>query len=230
MRDFDTPLTYGLGNRSATEDQVADGYAAEPTLVYRSYTNLVDDIAHDSIAPAITTLLYDPEHWPDTPLREQQHPLVYMKRFAQLAHARGYGVILAPGRDLMGVRGSACGASNGETYDHAYIRCDLPSAAKEANLYVVQAQADERDSAAYVSFVRRAAYEARAANPGVRLVAGLSTATADWTASLSDLRAAATAIEPVVAGYDFTIHSRNERELQTAVQLLRSLENGSAPG
>lgn len=218
-RLFDSAAAYATGNRQGTQDQVPSGYDSQATLPYRSYAALAADLKARAIDPRITVLLYDPENWSDTPLVERQHPLTYMKQFVSLAHAHGYRAVLAPGRDLMGVKGADCSQSRGETYAAAYLRCKLASVAADG--FEIQAQADEFSPVAYASFVRAAAAQAFAADPRAAVFAGLSTSPATGTATATQLSAAAAAVRGSVTGYYLTIQAADPAQLQTAIDFLR---------
>src|SRR5207247_2570763 len=94
-----------------------------------------------AISPNYKWGQYDVEMWAQTPVNEQQNPALYMKLFAQLAHANGYGVIEVPARDLAQVPGSACPQLPGENLDRWFVRCNMAGAAAAyADIFVLQAQ------------------------------------------------------------------------------------------
>jgi hypothetical protein len=220
---FDTPLAYADGNRRR-QNQVVRGFSSTATLKYESYADLASDLAHGRTAPGIRTVLYDPERWPRTPGVEQRDPATYLRRFAQLAHAHGLRVIETPARSLMAVEGARCRQNSGETLDHATLRCSLPAhAARYADVVEIQSQASQRDAGAYVSYVRTAAAQARAANPEVVVLAGLSTSPDDIVATSGDLVTAAEAVRGEVEGFYVSVCVACSGELATAEKLFEAL-------
>ena len=158
------------GQTSTAGQQVAD---------FRCYAELKKMIRQGAIPASIHWLMYDNEQWSLTPAGEQADPVRYEQLFARLAHQHGYKVILAPAQDLVpgfdknSFRG-------GKAVWPSYLSTGLATAsARAADIYEIQAQPYEmtvyRSQHAYASFVAAAAAQARAANPGVVIYAGLST-------------------------------------------------------
>jgi hypothetical protein len=111
----------------------------------------------------------------ETPLDEQQHPSVYMPKFVELAHANGYAVIEAPGVNLVNVAGADCRRHDGEAVIAAYLRCGLAGAAGTADAIDIQFQSEECNAPAYRRDVYAARRQARAVNPGIAVLSGLTT-------------------------------------------------------
>jgi hypothetical protein len=165
------------------------------------------------------TALYDPEGWPATPVPERLDPVAYFRRFAALAHAQHWTVVITPNASLVSVPGARCVAREGESTFDAYVRCDIVGeAARYSDIVETQAQHLESDPAAYRSFVARTAAQARAANPGVRVIAGLTTGHR-YTAP--QMFAAWSSVRDLVDGYYLSIGG-NER-LGVALRFLRML-------
>ena len=136
------------------------------------------------------TIVYDPEHWNDTP-RHEQDDIVGAVRNARAAAAPGCAFALAPDGQFAGIVPGEC-------------FFDLDSALHRkidwsgVTLYDVQAQRLLSESCAsrggfdaYVSFVSTVANEIRAAAPGVKVTAQLSfrdTPPARMTAAIRRLR------------------------------------------
>jgi hypothetical protein len=131
---FNTSSSFGTGP-TASGNPVTDGFAANAVLVYDSYAQFASDISNGTIDPDYKWVLYDPEEWSQTPVAEQLNPAKYLAQFGHLAHAHGYKVIEAPGRDLGNVArpGSACPELPGENLDRWYIRCNIAGAAAAAS-------------------------------------------------------------------------------------------------
>jgi hypothetical protein len=220
---FNTSLAYANGNPLGDQNQTPDGYAAIPTLRYASYAAFAGDLGRGRIEPAIKAVYYDPEHWSETPKNEQQDPYTYLKQFAELAHAHGYVAITSPGRDLMGVSGGVCVARSGETYDEAYVRCDIAgAAARYADVSKIQAQANETEIPDYQSLVGTTAHQARAANPSVVFLSNLSTSVT--TVSADQLFAAARSVSGIVDGHYLTVQTSDASQLNTVVEFFREMQ------
>jgi hypothetical protein len=91
----------------------------------------------------------------------------------------------------------------------------------------VQSQADEFDPARFSAFVNAAAVQARAANPGVVFLAGLSTSPPTGVASPEALGAAAESVRDIVAGFYLTVCTKCSGELGTADAFLAALGGAS---
>ena len=137
------------------------------------------------IPPKVRTVMYDPENWPSTPRDERVDPVAAMDAFAASARAEGYRVILTPHPSLVTVAGGRCTVRPGEPIEDAYVRCDIAGqAARVADIVETQAQMLETDPAAYRKFVSATARQARAANPRVLVLSGLSTTYTDSPVAL----------------------------------------------
>jgi len=167
------------GQTSTAGQEVAD---------FRSYAELKKMIRQGTIPPGIRWVMYDNEQWSLTPADEQADPVHYEQLFARLAHRQGYKVILAPAQDLVpgfdknSFRG-------GKAVWPSYLSMGLAAAsARAADIYEIQAQPYEmsvyRSQHAYADFVAAAAAQARAANPGIAIYAGLSTQRVSSAAQL----------------------------------------------
>ena len=174
---FDTPSSFGTGP-TASSDPITKGFATNAVLVFDSYAQFASDIHDGSIGPDYKWVLYDPEEWSQTPLAEQLDPVKYLTKFGQLAHAHGYKVIEAPGRDLGNVAraGSACPELPGENLDQWYVHCDIAGAAAAASdVYVLQDQVNTTNLTAYDALFSSARQQALAASPRAVVDAELST-------------------------------------------------------
>jgi len=167
------------GQTSRAGQEVAD---------FRSYAELKKMIRQGTIAPGIRWVMYDNEQWSLTPADEQADPVHYEQLFARLAHRQRYKVILAPAQDLVpGFDKNSFRA--GQAVWPSYLSMGLAAAsARAADIYEIQAQPYEmsvyRSQHAYADFVAAAAAQARAANPGIVIYAGLSTQRVSSAAQL----------------------------------------------
>ena len=204
------------GQTSTAGQEVAD---------FRSYAELKKMIRQQVIPAGIHWLMYDNEQWSLTPASEQADPVRYEQLFGQLAHRHGYKVILAPAQDLVpGFDKNSF--RRGKAVWQSYLSMGLAAAsARAADIYEIQAQPYEmsvyRSQHAYADFVAAAAAQARAANPGVVIYAGLSTQRVSSAAQLlQDYQATRT----VVDGYWLNI-PRHDRPGPPALadQFLRAI-------
>jgi hypothetical protein len=174
---FNTSSSFGTGP-SASGNPVTSGFAANAVLMFDSYAQFASDIRSGTIGPAYKWVLYDPEERPQTPVAERLNHVKYLTQFGQLAHAHGYKVIEAPGRDLGNVArsGSACPELPGENLDKWYIDCDIAgAAAAAADVYVLQDQLNTTNVTEYDALFASARRQAQAANPQVLVDSELST-------------------------------------------------------
>jgi hypothetical protein len=152
-------------------------------------------------------VLYDPEVWPYTPVAEQRNPVRGAQVAAAIARAHHLTLIVAPALDLA----TAQPRSGGPLW-RQYLRLNLVGAiAKVAGVVEVQAQSLERAPQTYRAFVRAAAAQARAANPHVTVLAGLSTNPPGPVVSSQQLAAAIRASSAAVAGYWLNVPGQGPR-------------------
>ena len=171
------------------------------------------------IPGTVKTVMYDPENWPSTPEKERVDPVAAMRSFSSAARALGYRVILTPHPSLMTVPGGRCTVGAGEPIEAAYVRCDIAGqAARYADVVETQAQYLETDPGAYGAFVSATAAQARAANPRVLFISGLSTNFVDSPAALY---AAWFAVRDVVDGHYLSVPGG--RRYAVAIAFLRLL-------
>jgi hypothetical protein len=163
---FGAPLSIVLG----------EPIGAPVALSWASERGFARDVAARTIPSSVRIVLYDPEGWDETPVAERRAPIPAMLAFGGLARENGYLPVITPHPSLMAVPGAVCGALPGETLEAAYLRCGIQAgAARGADIVEVQAQFLEADPNAYERFVADAAAQARGANPGVQVIAGIST-------------------------------------------------------
>jgi len=185
-----------------SEAVVLDGgwKGATRGAAWASLDAFVADVEAGRIPPEVEAVMYDPERWKATPPDDQRDPAMAMRVFTAVARAHGYEqVILTPHPNLMEVPGAVCGAFPHETATEAFTRCGIAFTAGEVGDVVeIQAQSLQEDLRAYQDLVTQAASQARAANPDVVLLAGLSTRFSD---DAHDLLAAWDSVAEVVDGH-----------------------------
>lgn len=196
-----------------------------PALAWASEAAFASDVANGRVPDGVRAVMYDPETWSATPVAEQQDPEAAMRAFAALARRHGYVVVITPHPGLVAAPGAGCSARPTETQQEAFLRCDLEgSAARYADVVEVQAQSLEADVGAYRAFVSKAARQARASNPGVLVISGLSTNFAMEPSTLFD---AWQSVSDVVDGHYLNVpHGRRPR---VAVGFLQSVIASTSP-
>lgn len=193
---FNTPDTYFIVTGATNPSNIPK--KSRPTLSFASYAAMQAAFSSGSVGPNISAVIYDNEYWPQTPVGEQQNPALYYKQAAALAHAHGLQLIAAPATDLVSVLSPGF---TGNRYTE-FVRLGIAgAAAKYADIYEIQAQGTDTNVNQYTSFVEQAASQARAANPKVTVLAGLSTKTAVKVVTAAQLFAAVQATSGVVSGY-----------------------------
>jgi hypothetical protein len=173
------------------------GMGAVPVLSAGSVGKLAEAIDGGLLPGGTRAVLYDPENWPFTPPAEQRDPAAATARAWQLAHAHRLRLIVAPALSLTNVL-----APGKAPRWQRFLDLGLAAAlAQSADVIELQAQSLERDTTSYVSFVEAAAAQARAANPRVSVLAGLSANPPGAPVSISDLATAVRATLSLVDGY-----------------------------
>jgi hypothetical protein len=180
---------------------------------FKSFAAFRSAIRQGGIAAGTHWVAYDNEAWQATPQREQRNPIRYETLFANLAHRHGYKVILMPAQDLVP------GFRRGSTVWQEYLSLGLASiSGRLANIYEIQAQPYElaafRHAGDFKDFVQQAAEQARAANPGVVVFAGLSTAR---VSAPGDLAQDFAATRGLVSGYWLNIPGPKSSAVGTAM-------------
>lgn len=176
-------------------------WEATPYEAFASYAAMASAFQNNAIVPGEKAILYDNEAWSLTPLGEQQHPALYEKRAANLVHSADLLFISAPALDLVKVIEPGC-----SPFWRCYLHLGVAAgAARYADVFDVQAQSLENDTATYADFVELAAAQARSANPGVAVLAGLSTDPNGAGTTKSAILAAIAATRHTVDGYWFNI-------------------------
>ena len=205
---------------------------ARRSLAFGSYRSMHSGVA-SSAAPRVVIL--DLERWSQTPPGEQRQPARYYRLAGRLARRKGLLLVATPSSNLVEpwpVRFIPAYAS--------YLQSGLVGeVAKAADVFEVQAQGFERQTALYKEFVATAADQARDANPRVTVIAGLSTNPGGRGVPAIQLYRDALAARPYVDGFWLNIPAKSAAcrrcgvaRPEIALELLRKLmhENAFLPG
>jgi len=187
--------------------QPLSGISADPIITFASAATLEQAVQSGQIPAGTYGVLYDPEAWSFTPTAEQRNPVAAARQAAAVAHAHGLKFLVAPALNLTTVLDPGSGPRW-----QAFLRLGLVSQlAKVADVVELQAQSLERDTATYASFVRAAASQATTANPGVTVLAGLSTNPPGAVVTTQNLAAAIQATRSAVDGYWLNVPGQGAR-------------------
>jgi hypothetical protein len=232
------PVARALLRRSQLSEILRPGQSPVPgfdagiVAAFPSASALMAAITGGQLPPGTSAVLYDPETWAFTPEAEQRTVVEAARRAAALAHAHGLRFVVAPGLDLTAVLAPAEPGPRWRVFLALRLAASL---AATADVIDLQAQSLERNAGAYSRFVVAAAAQARAANPAIRVLAGLSTNPPGPPVTARELTAAATGSLGALDGYWLNIPARGQRcpscgpaSPQLGIALLRALWLGLA--
>lgn len=191
---FDSPCTFLVEGHNAPPD-----YRDWSAVRTHSAPSL-DALRGASADASVSALLYDDEAWEMTPPEEQRDPAAAACRAEAIAHAQGKILIATPAIDLMRILAPA-EARGGRRFE-AFAQTKLAGRiAKCADVYEIQAQGAERDTEKFRKFVATEAKQARAANPRVIVLAGISTNPTGQHVTAEELFKAVESVHGVVEGF-----------------------------
>lgn len=170
--------------------------------VFPSYSAMRKAFESGSVGANVRAILYDNEAWQFTPVEEQRNFATYNEEAAALVHHHGMLFISTPATDLVRVLAPK---SSGKRYDTFLQLGIIAAAAHYADVVDIQAQGSEMGVARYASFVRAAAAQARASNPNVEVLAGISTNPSGNRVDADIILRAIYATRDAVDGYWFNV-------------------------
>jgi hypothetical protein len=179
------------------EPTLPSGWRAVPTAIFASYRAIVAAFARGTLPAGTRAILYDNEMWSDTPSQEQRNPAHYEMLTANLVHSHGLVLISAPAVDLVQVLQPA----TGPVFPRYLALGIAADAARYADIVDIQAQGSEDDTAKFADFIGQATAQARAANPNVIVLAGISTTPSGKSITEAQLIAAVNNTRTMVDGY-----------------------------
>jgi hypothetical protein len=182
---------------------VPPSWDAVQIVSFKSLAAIRSALKTGGLPPEVRAVMYDYEKWRFTPEEEQRDPGTYLKQAADLVHAQNLLFFTAPAVNLVTVLAAGEDpALSDETYLKLKIAAD---AARFADVFDIQAQRFEFDTERYANFVRRAAAQAREANPKVIVLAGISTQPYGPPVTAEIIFRAITATREIVDGYWFNV-------------------------
>lgn len=186
---------------------IPPAWKAVTFVSFTKFDAIKNALASGRLGPDVKGVMYDYERWQFTPEAEQRNPAGYVKQAADLVHARGLQFLTAPAVNLVAVMAPE---DQGPRYE-AFLRLQIAAdAARYADVFDIQAQGSERNTALYSNFVRQAAAQARQANPKVVVLAGISTQPSGQQVTADDVLGAIAATRDSVDGYWFNIPQPSE--------------------
>lgn len=226
-RDFDSANTVIQSSSPLTVDPVPSGWSSARTDRWASYAQFAFDVHRGAVPSYVRVVHYDNEAWSETPLAEQLHPSYYEQKFCALAHSHGWLCYLGPAQDLCNVLAKPSGDNDAQ----CYLDLNLAgNAARYADMIDIQAQTLEPEGAnAYASFLRKAAAQARAADPKVLVLGNISPTPNGHTVSAQQMYACATAALPYVSGFYTTVEAGRGSTMVSFLQLLDDRSSKRSP-
>jgi hypothetical protein len=180
---------------------------AVPAITFSSAAALSEAVRR-GLPDRTQAVLYDPEAWSFTPAAEQQDPVSATALAASAARSAGLQLIVAPALNLTSVLAPGSRVPRSELFLELGLAASL---ARHADVLELQAQSLERDTRSYAAFVTAAAAQARAARPGLGLLAGVSTNPPGPQVDAGQLVAAVRAVRSVVHGFWLNIPGSGPR-------------------
>lgn len=227
VRFFSNARPFVIEGKRVAGVSVPQSWNAVPVQVFPSYAKLERAFANGEVKPQTRAILYDCEVWPFTPDDEQRNFAAYNRKAAELVHAHGLQFISTPAVNLTRKVSTAPSERRYDTFLGANI---IGQAARYADVVDIQAQGSEMGVDRYKWFVERAAAQARAANPRVTVLAGISTNPGGQHVDSGIILKAIAATRGAVDGYWFNVPqpSRycpkcNEFRPDMAVEVLKRL-------
>jgi hypothetical protein len=172
VRLFDSPRTYVIGGNATTLTNLK-APAALATAKFTNETALAAAVRSRTLPPGTRAVMFDDEFGTQTPRAQQLHPGTYFSRAAKVAHQAGLLFIAAPSTSLVYAKDPNTRPGQLESQ---FVDLNIAGAvAKSADVFEIDAQADEAHPTRYASFVTSVTAQAVAVHPGIELLAGLST-------------------------------------------------------
>lgn len=202
---FDNRHTYVVIDR---QHPMPRRWRAIPTVLFKSYAAFAKTVNGRGIAKGVKAVIYDNEpQWGWAPAIEKAGVERYTRRFAQLAHRRGYRFIAAPG---------------GKIFDADGPGIYFTAAARYADVLDVQIQHSQGDAGVYQTMLQSAVALAKRLNPHVKIVAE-TTSNAAYVPSavaIADLMAES---RRSVAGLWPYAYDGDRRSVQASYQICTAL-------
>ena len=222
---FDNPNTFLID----TNDSQIAAELPNATRVarYTSFAAIQQAFAAGTVPAADRAIMYDCEAWSFTPSNEQAQPVAFAARAQALAHQHNMRFIFTPAANL------AAASGGGSKYQNFVAENLAGQSAPVSDVLELQAQQAE-GTPDFLPFVTGVVKQARAANPAVVVLVGLSTNPVGHAVTSQDLLGALSSTRSMVDGYWLNIPQGGPQcptcgaaQPQTAVALLQSVAYSS---
>jgi hypothetical protein len=208
---FDNPHAYIVLKPG---QHMPDGWKGHATLLYPSYAAFEQAASRNAIGRGIDAVVYDNEHWDQTPEKEKRHASEYAKKFAQLAQQLGLTFIAAPTRKF------------------------FAADARYADIVDVQLQDREAHTESYEKALEHDAKLAHHENPDVKVVGQITSSVRhlDPTHTGRGAQGIAKAEHDVVANADDVdgfwgyVYQKNEASVDAGTTILKDLAKAKRKG
>jgi hypothetical protein len=92
---FDNPDAYIVLKAG---QHMPEGWKGNATMLFPSFEAFHHAVKHDQLPKNLKAVVYDNEHWDQTPLKEKENAAHFAKKFGELCHQHGWTFIAAPTR------------------------------------------------------------------------------------------------------------------------------------
>jgi hypothetical protein len=193
---------------------------ANAIVSYHEYSGeqAASDVSSGNLPARTAAIVLDQEDWQGTcvgsttctPQSDLDNPVGYATEAAAATMKAGLTMIVTPALDLFDGDGTLpCTSSLYECY-LSYNMAGKMAAIPGVDVIDVQAQSLETEPSTYKSFVEQASAQAKAANPGIVVLAGLSTSPNTPTApTLAQIEKCGSDALPYVSGFWMNVPDGN---------------------
>lgn len=191
---FNNPGTY-LVVSSAGSPGAAQLPLATKVQRFTSFVAMQQAFTAGSVLPGVSAIMYDNEGWSLTPPDEKAQPVQFAAQAQALVHQHGMTFLFTPAVNLAKLSGGT-----GSKWTE-YLNENLAAGgAKVSDVFDIQAQ-QAQATPEFQPFSDAAVQQARAANPGARILVGIGPDPNGRTISAADILAAYQAVRGEVDGY-----------------------------
>ena len=192
---FDNPETYLILHPGDARIDAALPHAVRLER-FTSFATMQSAFADGQLLPGISAVMYDNEAWSFTPADEKANPIQFAAEAAALAHQHDLRLVFTPAANLADLQSSATG---GDKYAN-YLAQDLAAGARVSDVFDIQSQQAE-GTPQFATFVSQAAGQAKAANPGAVVMAGIGPNPGGRPVTAAQILDAVDAVRSEVSGF-----------------------------
>lgn len=194
--------------------QMPDGWKGNATMLFPSYAAFHHAVHHNQLPKNLKAVVYDNEHWEQTPPNEKHDAAHYAKKFSELAHAHGWTFIAAPTRK--------------------WFAAD----ARYADIIDVQLQDRESHTKSYENALKHDVNLAHKLNPDIEVVGQITSSVRhlDPTHTGRGKEGIEKAEHDVIAGSEYTdgfwgyVYQQNPASIAAGQRILKDLAHEKEKG